>query len=226
MRAGLDLHLLDRSQLREAMSDAFQKLAFVRETIGNVPDIYVPFPRLQEISFLEERVAEYRLELARRRTADTPVRIFYSYSQRDLTALEQLNKSLLELKDEKPIEIFWDRNLPVGVEWYPQTMTELNEADVVLLLVSPEFLASRYCQQIELPASLNLHDCGLAVVIPIIIKTCPWQETSLARLQAVPAGGTAILESHDPATTWADAARAILRKIDLVRTTVQPLKAK
>jgi hypothetical protein len=223
MRAGLDLHLLDRSQLREALSDAFQKLAFVNETVGNTPPIHIPFPKLQEISFLEERVAEYRLELTRRRSADTPVRVFYSYSQRDSTALEQLNKRLLELKDEKPIEIFWDRNLPGGVEWYPKTMAELKEADVVLLLVSPEFLTSRYCQQIELPAALNLHDCGLAVVIPIIIHPCPWQETSLARLQAVPRGGTAILESHDPETAWTEVAQTILRKIDLVRTAAQAL---
>jgi TIR domain len=221
MRFGLDLHLLDRSQLREALSDAFQKLAFVRETVGNTPAIHIPFPKLQEISFLEQRVAEYSLELSRRRTADTPVRVFYCYSQRDLTALEELNKRLLELKDERPIEIFWDRNLPGGVEWYPQTMAELKDADVVLLLVSPEFLASRYCQQIELPAALNLHDCGLAVVIPIIIQTCPWQQTSLARLQAIPAGGTSILESHDPTTAWTQASRAILRKIDLVRRACQ-----
>jgi hypothetical protein len=226
MRYGLDLHLLDRSQLREALSDAFQKLAFVKETIGDTPTPYIPFPRLQEISFLEQRIAEYSLELSRRRTADTPVRVFYSYSQRDLTALEELNKRLLELKDDKPIEIFWDRNLPGGVEWYPQTMAELKDADAVLLLVSPEFLASRYCQQIEFPAALNLHDCGLAVLVPIIIQTCPWQQTSLARLQSVPAGGAAILESQDQATAWTEAARAILRKIDLVRTTVQPVKAK
>jgi hypothetical protein len=215
MAVGLDLRILSRSQLRESLTDAFQKLTFVRETIENIPKAHIPFPRLQEVSFLEQRVAEYQLELARRRTLDTPVRIFYSYSRSDESFLVDLNEHLAELKSGRPIEVFWDRNLPPGVEWHAETMAELRDADVVLLLISPDFLASRYCQYVELPASLSLHDCGLAVVIPVIIRTCNWLDTPLGRLQAVSAGGTPIFESKDRQAALAEAARSVFRMIGL-----------
>jgi hypothetical protein len=61
------------------------------------------------------------------------------------------------------------------------------------------------------------HEIFLSNVLAII-QTCPWQETSLSRLQAIPARGTSILESHDPAMAWTESTRGILRQIDLVRT--------
>lgn len=211
------LHILEPSQLRKALIDAFEKLAFVRESIENIPAPYVPFPRLHEISFLEGRVADYHLELARRRTVGTPVRIFYSYSRRDESPLVELNDHLLRLKGDTPIEIFWYRDLSPGAERHPETVTRLEEADVILLLVSPDFLVSRYCQQIELPTSLTLHNCGLAVVIPVIIRECSWQETALARLQAISAGAP-ICESKDREAAWAEAAGSIFQMINLTRT--------
>jgi hypothetical protein len=222
MAGGLDLHILDRSQLRNALSDAFQKLTFVRQTIENIPIAHVPFPRLQEVSFFEQRLAEYQSELARRRTLNTPVRIFFSYSQEDAPFLVELKGHLQKQKGEEPIEIFWDRTLPAGVEWYPETMAELKESDVVLLLVSPEFLASRYCQDIELPAALDLHDCGLTAVVPVIIRSCRWQETTLARLQAVSAGGIPIFEAPDRADALAEAVQAIFRIVGLIRVGHNP----
>jgi hypothetical protein len=211
------LHLLTPPQLRDALIDAFEKLTFVRESIENIPAPYVPFPRLQEISFLEGRVADYHLELARRRNIDTPVRIFYSYSRRDDSFLVELNEHLLKRKRDAPIEIFWYRDLSPGAERHPKTVNGLREADVVLLMVSPDFLVSRYCQHVELPISLTLHNCGLAVVIPVIIRECSWQETALARLQAISAGAP-MCESKDREAAWAEAAESIFRMINLIRT--------
>lgn len=217
MTVGLDLHILEPRQLRDVLIDAFEKLTFLRESIENIPAPHVPFPRLQEISFLEGRIAAYHLELARRRTVNTPVRIFYSYSRRDESFLAELDDHLLKLKGDVPIEIFWYRDLSPGAERHPETVNGLKEADVVLLMVSPDFLVSRYCQQVELPTSLTLHNCGLAVVIPVIIRECSWQDTALARLQAISAGSP-ICKSSDREAAWADAARSMFRIINLIRS--------
>lgn len=207
--AAFGLHTLTRGQLRAALLDASQKLAFVRETIQNIPEAHIPFPRLQEISFLEQRVREYQLELARRWTLHTPVHIFYSYSRSDGSLLVELDEQLSGLKSESPVEVFWDRDLEPGVEWHSEIKDELRDADVVLLLVSPAFLASRYCRQVELPAALDLHDCGLASAIPIILKPCTWQETALGRLQAIPRGGKPVVELAEQGDAWAEAVREI-----------------
>jgi hypothetical protein len=219
------LHTLTRSQLREAQADAVKKLVFVRGTIKNIPDAHVPFPRLQEISFLEQRVREYQTELARRRKPDTPVRIFYSYSRSDELLLVELDAQLSGLKSEAPLEIFWDRDLEPGVEWHPEIKDELKDADVVLLLVSPQFLASRYCQQVELPAALDLHDCGLASAIPVILRPCAWQETALGRLQTIPRSGKPVIEWTERNDAWAEAARSIASVVNHIRRGDPPAAA-
>lgn len=214
---GFGLHNLDRAQLREAQADAVKKLAFVKETVKNIPAEYVPFTRLQEISFLEERVREYQTELARRRKPHTPVRVFYSYTQTDRELLMELDEQLSVLKREAPIQTFWDGDLEPGVEWHPEIKDELKNADVVLFLVSPQFLASRYCQQVELPAALDLHDCGLTVAIPIVLRPCAWQETALGRLQAIPRGGKPIIEWTELGEAWAEAAREVSSIVNRIR---------
>lgn len=211
------LHMLTRAQLREAQADAVKKLAFVRETIKNIPEAYIPFTRLQEISFLEQRVREYQSESVRRRKPDTPVNIFYSYTRSDTELLVELDGHLSDLKRETPLEIFWDRDLEAGSEWHPEINDELKNADVILLLVSPRFLASRYCRQVELPAALELHDCGLTNAVPVILYPCAWQETGLGRLQAVPRGGNPVTEWADRNAAWLEATRAITSLVSRIR---------
>ncbi|MDT5268275.1 MAG: hypothetical protein QOH49_461 [Acidobacteriota bacterium] len=215
--ASFGLHMFTRAQLRDAQADAVKKLAFVRDTIKNIPDAYVPFTRLQEISFLEQRVREYRTELGRRRKPDTPVKVFYSYTRSDEEMLIELDEHLSEFKGEAQVEIFWDRDIEPGREWHTEIKDELRAADAVLLLVSPDFLASRYCRQIELPAALDLHDCELASAIPLVLRPCAWQETVLGRLQAIPSGGKPITEWAERDDAWAEAARAINSVINRIR---------
>jgi TIR domain-containing protein len=215
--ADVDLSMFTRTQLREAQADAIKKLAFVKETIKNIPEAHIPFPRLQEISFLEQRIREYQAELARQRKPEMPVHVFYSYSRSDEALLVELDEHLSELKRDGPLEIFWDRDLQPGIEWHSEIKDELKEADVVLLLVSPEFLASRYCRQVELPATLDLHDCGLTSAIPIILRPCSWHETSLGRLQALPRGGKPVIQWTDRTEAWADTASKISTVIQRIR---------
>jgi hypothetical protein len=211
------LHTLTRSQLREAQADAVKKLAFVRATIKNIPEAYVPFPRLQEISFLEQRLREYRSELARRRKPDAPVRIFYSYARSDEGLLVELDGHLSGLESEGPVEIFWDRDREPGVERHPEIKDELKDADLVLFLASPQFLASRYCRHVELPAVLELHDCGLTTAVPVILRPCAWQETPLGRLQAMPRDGRPVIEYAERGEAWAEVTRAISSVVSLIR---------
>lgn len=215
--AAFGLHTLKREQLRAALLDAWQKLTFVRETIQNIPEAHIPFPRLQEISFLEQRIREYQMELARRWTPHTSVHMFYSYSRNDESLLVELDEHLSLLKSEAAVKVFWDRDQEPGIEWHTEIRDELRDAEVVLLLVSPDFLTSRYCRQVELPAALDLHDSGLACTIPIILKPCAWQETVLGRLQAIPRDGKPIVERTEREEAWADAAREISLLVNRIR---------
>jgi hypothetical protein len=212
-----NLQNLTRGQLREALSDAVKKLAFVKETVKNIPEAYIPFPRLQEISFLEQRVSEYRAEITRRRSRNSPARIFYSYSRTDERFMAELNERLSKMRDEGLVETFWDRHIGPGLDWHSEITEELKDADVVLFLVSSHFLKSDYCRQVELPVTLEMHDCDLVRAIPIIIHPCEWQGTALGRLQALPRNGRPLTECPDKDDAWSEIVRGIQVAVEQVR---------
>lgn len=212
-----DLQELTRGQLREVLADAAKKLDFVKQTVRNIPEAHIPFPRLQEISFLEQRIKEYREELARRWSQNVPAHIFYSYSRHDLTLMTELDGWLSEMRSQGLIKTFWDRRIDPGREWHSEITEELKDADIVLFLVSPNFLASRYCQQIELPKTLELHNYNLVRAIPIILCSCEWHETSLGRLQAIPNGVIPIADWSNRNEAWKEVTRSIYLVVEQVR---------
>jgi hypothetical protein len=200
---------LNRAQLRAALSDAARKLSFVKETVKNIPEAHIPFPRLQEISFFEERMSEYRAELVRRFSGTAPAHVFYSYSRRDEPLIVELDGQLSGMKSKGLIKTFWDRDIDPGIEWHSEITQELKDADIVLFLVSDDFLASRYCKQVELPAALEMHDQGLVRAVPIILRPCEWQATPLGRLQAIPRNGRPVTEWTDRSDVWSEVTRGV-----------------
>jgi hypothetical protein len=215
--ASFGLQELTRGQLREVFLDAVKKLDFVKQTVRNIPEAHIPFPRLQEITFLEQRIKEYREEIALRWSRNVPAHIFYSYSRHDLPLMTELDDRLSELRNEGLVKTFWDRCMEPGSEWHSETTEELKDADIVLFLVSPDFLVSRYCQQVELPKTLELHNYGLARAIPIILRSCEWHDTPLGRLQAIPGGGVPVVEWSCRNEAWGEVARSIHSVVDQVR---------
>jgi hypothetical protein len=63
---------------------------------------------------------------------------------------------------------------------------------IVLLFVSPHFIESKYCYNVEMAEALRRHKAGLATVIPIILRPYPWQDAPFAHLQPLPQDGRAI----------------------------------
>lgn len=215
--ATFGLQELTRGQLREVLLDALKKLDFVKQTVRNIPEAHIPFPRLQEITFLEQRVKEYREEIARRWSRNVPAHVFYSYSRYDLSMVTELDDRLSEMRGQGLINTFWDRRMEPGSEWHSETTEELKNADIVLFLVSPDFLISRYCQEVELPLTLELHSYSLARAIPIILRSCEWHDTPLGRLQAIPTAGVPVLEWLCRNEAWAEVARSLHSVVNQVR---------
>jgi hypothetical protein len=84
-----------------------------------------------------------------------PVSIFYSYSHVDGPIRDQLEKHLASLKRLGVIETWHDRQIGPGEEWKTEIDQHLKSADIILLLVSPDFIASNYCYEIEANEALG-----------------------------------------------------------------------
>lgn len=148
--------------------------------------------------------------------AARPVEVFFSYSQRDEELREQLETHLAMLKNEGVIRGWHDRQITAGQEWDGRIDEHLNSADIILLLASPDFLASRYCYGVEVGRAMERHEAGEARVVPVILRPCEWQHAPFSKLQALPTGTL-------PVTRWPDRDEAFLNVAEGIRRAVEDL---
>ncbi len=115
-----------------------------------------------------------------------PLQVFIIYAREDERFRERLVKNMSLLKREGVISTWYDRMILPGQDWDNVITENLKASRIFLLLVGPDFLASEYIINKEMDHALKMHDAGLAVVIPIILRHCDWKETRLKGLQALP----------------------------------------
>jgi TIR domain/AAA domain len=149
-------------------------------------------------------------------TSLNPVNVFLSYVHEDEELLRQLEAHLSMLKREGLIATWCDRQIMPGADWAGVIDQHLEQASLILLLVSADFLASDYCYQIEVKRALELHQAGRAVVIPIIIRSADWKNAPFAQLQALPTGAKAI-------TDWSNQDNAFVDVVAGIREVVEKL---
>lgn len=104
--------------------------------------------------------------------------VFFSYSHKDEPLRDELEVHLAMLKREGAISAWHDRKILAGDVLNGEIYARLNDAQVVLLLVSPDFLASAYCYDVEVERAMQLHEQGRARVIPVILRPCDWQTSA------------------------------------------------
>lgn len=149
--------------------------------------------------------------------ANAPVHLFYSYSHKDEALRSRLEPHLKLLQRQGLLTTWHDRMIGPGEEWKEQISTELERADIILLLVSADFLASDYCYDIEMTSALERHEAGTAVVIPVILRDVNWKNAPFAKLQALPKNGRAVTLWPNKDSAWRDVSEGIERKIEEIR---------
>ncbi|MBB3697729.1 TIR domain-containing protein [Flammeovirga yaeyamensis] len=140
-------------------------------------------------------------------------KIFYSYSHKDEDFREKLENHLVVLRKSGFIEEWHDRRIAPGSNWEEEINENINDSNIILLLVSSNFLASDYCYDTETIRALERHNSKEAIVIPIIIQPCLWKVSHFAdaKLQALPKDGKAITTWENEEEAWLEVAEGILK---------------
>ncbi|SRR5260221_504522 len=123
-----------------------------------------------------------------------PVIIFFCYAREDEALLNKLKTHLRPLQRQGFIDVWYDRDISAGTEWEQEIKEHLNSAQIVLLLVSPDFMNSEYCYSIEMKRALERHARGEAKVIPVILRPVYWHGEPLGKLQALPTDGKPVTD--------------------------------
>ena len=146
-----------------------------------------------------------------------PIELFISYSHKDEALRKKLGTHLSLLKRNRVIDEWHDRRIGAGEEWAGKIDERLNSAAVILLLVSPDFLASDYCYDIEMTRALQRHDSGDARVIPVILRSVDWRSAPFAKLKALPVDGKPVRAWTDQDEAFTDVARGIREVVEKLR---------
>ena len=110
-------------------------------------------------------------------------KLFISYSSKDILFTEELRSHLRVLQRNSLIDTWYDREILVGQEWDKKIKDELKQADIIVLLLSPDFINSDYIWDVELEHAINMHQQNKATVVPIVLRSCLWEDTPISKLQ-------------------------------------------
>lgn len=145
------------------------------------------------------------------------MRAFISYSHKDESYRAELDKHLALLKRQQLIDVWSDHCIRPGEAFDPAIAGALQAADLVLLLVSADFMHSDYCFGIEMQQAMMRQEEGTATVVPVIVRPCDWTSAPFGGLKALPTDGKAV-------TKWTSLDDAFLDVVQHLRKMLSPEK--
>lgn len=145
------------------------------------------------------------------------VKVFISYSHKDEEYKNQLSSHLAALKRNGIIQQWDDRQIELGQQWDNQINSAMNEADLILFLVSSDFINSDYIFEKEMSAALERSKRNETKLVPIIVRPCDFADTPLAQFQATP-------KNAKPISTWSNQDEAFMDVIEHLKMILMPQK--
>lgn len=160
-------------------------------------------------------------------------RVFCSYAHEDAHHVVSLREHLAALRRSGCIQMWSDHDISVGEKWNQKISEALEDADVVLMLISPSFIASDYCFEMEMTRTLELAELGQVIALPILIRACDWESMPFAQLQVMPNDRQPITPiasrpENERDEAWSSVARAIRNLLvrHLPADSFQPMPSK
>lgn len=150
------------------------------------------------------------------KTEKPEVRIFVSYSHRDGDARARLETHLAPLKRER-VETWFDGGLDAGEKLDTGIARALRGAHVFVALLSPDYLASNYCWNIEYRRAMNRRARGTMRVVAVVLRPCDWKSTQAAGFKLLPEDGREVTRWRSADDAFLNVAQGIRRVVATVR---------
>jgi internalin A len=148
---------------------------------------------------------------------ENPLPLFICYAHADERVVKQLKPSLTVLARRGYIAPWRDTDLVPGEDWDATIQERLSQARVVLLMVSRHSLASKYITEDERPLAMRLMAEKKAVVVPVLLSPCSWQEEDFARLEVLPRKGDPVSAINPREKAWALVEEGLKKVVEKAR---------
>ena len=142
------------------------------------------------------------------------LKIFISYAHKDEAYKDTLQTWLQSLQYSFEMNVWDDRQIEVGDNWEDEISKALNSAEFIILLISVDFLNSRFIKEVELKRAFERHQKGETVIMPIIIRPCLWNQKPLNEIQVIPKDGNPISLYKNADQAWYEVTEMINKRLE------------
>jgi hypothetical protein len=142
-----------------------------------------------------------------------PVTLFLSYADADVSCCQELKKHLSLAQRQGFVTTWYDRQITAGTNKAEEIEKQLEQASIIFLLISADFLVSDYCYSVEMTRALQLHQDGKAKVIPLLVRPCDWKGAPFEHLQLLPTNERPISQWTDRDEAWTHIVTEIRRAL-------------
>jgi hypothetical protein len=153
----------------------------------------------------------------------TPIKLFYSYSHKDETHRENMERSLAILEQDSLLYEWFDGKILPGENIYPKIMEEMDAADIFVFLISPDFIASQACKKEWEYAKKLCADGKPRFRIPIIVRACTWFDMLRGDdVKALPADGQPVASYEKQDVAWLEVYQGVKEVLNEIRNCFTP----
>lgn len=154
------------------------------------------------------------------------IKLFYSYSNKDSEFRKNLEDSLVILRNEKIIDEWHDEKIIAGDDWNQEIENNMMTSHIILLLFSPDFIASEACKK-EMDMALKLKQEKGVIFIPIILRDCAWKDidniANIANIEALPKKAKPITKWDDQDSAWKSVYEGIKSQVEKIKDNFMPV---
>ncbi len=138
-----------------------------------------------------------------------PIDIFIGSAEPDKELMKRLRKQLSAAERIGLVDAWHDGEIEIGTDKEVAAQKAMEEAEIIVLLLSADFFASEYLYEKEMAQAIQLSNAGQAVLVPVLLKECTWQLTPLANVQILPKNTVPVTNEH-----WKHPDRAFKNVVD------------
>jgi internalin A len=166
----------------------------------DLPGVRRPVDRM--IPFQRERIA-----------SRDSYSLFISYAHKDERFRDELRGALTPYERKGDLTVWDDTCIVASQKWEPEILGKLERADIIMLLLSNDFLRSDYCYLNEMKAALERDARGECAVVPVVVRACKFEKLELGQIQAIKPDGRSIKEHKDRDSAWLEVTNQLDRVI-------------
>ncbi len=137
------------------------------------------------------------------------IKLFISYAHEDEGYKNELEKHLITYKRNGTIESWDDREILPGKEWEEEIRHQIENSQLILFLISPDFISSEYINDVELKKAFDRYRKREVMMIPIIIRPADFSSLEISKFQALPKDGRPISTWEDKDEAWLDVVKQL-----------------